>query len=165
MTAHKNDADALLQAVLSQARAAGIPVSGAIEPQVRINTRATTRFGRCSGSNGRFVIELSARLLDAPEAACRQTLAHELLHTCRGCRNHQALWRSYAARMNAQFGYSIGRVSSCEALGLEPAGPIRYRLRCEGCGAVLTRQRRSPLVEHPERYRCRCGGRLIRLGE
>ena len=96
-----NDFDRLLQAVLAQARALGIPVSSQIDPHVAVNRRAVTRFGCCICKDGRFTIELTARLLDAPEQACRQTLAHEILHTCPGCRNHGPRWKHYAQRMNA----------------------------------------------------------------
>ena len=39
--------DALLQEVIAQAKAIHIPVSEAIQPHVRINHRATGRFGAC----------------------------------------------------------------------------------------------------------------------
>ncbi len=155
-----NDPDALLARVLAQAASLGIPVSRELDPHVAINSRAKTRFGRCIRRQGRFYVELSARLLDAPETACLQTLAHEALHTCPGCQNHQARWKGYAARMNAAFGYEIERTGSPAALGVSDERPVRYRLVCERCGAELTRMKKSPLIAHPERYRCRCGGRL-----
>jgi predicted SprT family Zn-dependent metalloprotease len=156
-----NDPDRLLQQVIAEARAIRIPVSRAICPTVRINTRATTRFGRCIREGWGWVIELSDRMLDAPERSCRQTLAHEILHTCRGCANHQAAWKEYARRMSEAYGYDIRRTDDCEHLGVVDTRTIRYRLVCERCGATIGRTRRSALVEHPERYRCRCGGRLI----
>lgn len=153
-----NDFDALLPRVLEQARALGIPVSGRIAPHVRVNRRAATRLGCCIRQGREFTIELSARLLEADERACRQTLAHEVLHTCPGCGNHGAVWKGYAARMNAAYGYEIARTGS--AAGEKPP---RYLLVCRGCGAQFQRMRRSPLVEHPERYRCKCGGYLTRI--
>ena len=104
----------------------------------------------------------TAALLEAEERACMQTLAHEVLHTCPGCRNHGALWKEYAARMNGAYGYAISRTGTCEALGVADVRPVRYRLVCERCGQEFCRSRRSPLVDHPERYRCRCGGVLRR---
>lgn len=157
------DADRLLETVIDEARAAGIPVPETIDPKVRINRRATTRFGCCMAQGGRFVIELSSRLLDASEAACRETLAHEVLHTCRGCRDHGVRWKAYAARMKDRYGYEIARTSSCEALGIPDTRKLRYWLVCERCGARIGRSRRSKLIQHPQRYRCRCGGRLSEL--
>lgn len=82
-----NEFDALLARAVEQARALGIPVSARISPRVAVNRRAVTRFGCCIRRGGEYVIELSERLLEAEERACMQTLAHEVLHTCPGCRN------------------------------------------------------------------------------
>lgn len=154
--------DGLLSQVLEQARSLGIPVSGRIDPHVKINNRAVTRFGCCiRQKDGIFVIELTGRLLDAADQACLQTLAHEVLHTCPGCRDHGALWRSYAGRMNAAFGYAISRTGTCGELGVPDTRKIRHLVVCARCGREFPRTKASPLVLHPERYRCKCGGTLI----
>lgn len=157
-----NDFDALLVRVLAQARALGIPVSDRIAPHVGVNRRAVTRFGCCKRRGKDFQIELSERLLRAPEGACLQTLAHEALHTCPGCENHGARWKGYAGRMNTAYGYAIARTGTCQDLGVEDARVARYQLVCTRCGAEFSRTRLSPLVRHPERYRCKCGGTLRR---
>ena len=107
-----NDCDALLREVTAQAVALGIPVSQKVEPHVVINTRAATRFGCCifDGKTGCFRIEVARRVAEGPEMSCRETLAHELLHTCYGCQNHGARWKEYAQRMNNAYGYHIRRV-------------------------------------------------------
>ena len=158
----REDIDALLARVIGQARALRIPVPAEIPPNVVLNSRATGRFGCCVRKNGRFTIELSSRLLGAEEKAVMQTLAHEVLHTCYGCANHGARWKGYAARMNAAYGYEIARTDSCEKLGVPDTARVRYVLVCTKCGARITRSRRSRLVDHPECYRCRCGGKLER---
>ncbi|MEA5050891.1 MAG: SprT-like domain-containing protein [Oscillospiraceae bacterium] len=156
-----NDADALLGAVIGEAKALGIPVSPAIRPQVVVNRRAKKRFGCCIHRGFAYTIELSDVLLAADERLCRQTLAHEILHTCWGCRNHGARWKSYAARMNAAYGYSIARTQDPARLGLaEKPGTVNHVVVCERCGRRFERTRRSKLTEHPDRYRCTCGGRL-----
>lgn len=157
------DADKLLKVVIAEAKALGIPVSAGILPNVQINTRAKTRLGRCIVSaDGSCQIELAERMLSAGEHACKTVLAHEILHSCKGCRNHQAQWKHFAQRMNAAYGYDIRRTHSPQALGiLVDAKPCRYRLQCQRCGAVLERMKKSPLVRHLERYRCRCGGPFI----
>ena len=152
--------DALLAKVIAQARQAGIPVSPAIDPKVRVNRRARTRFGCCIQKNGRFYIELASQLLSAREQAVCQVLAHEVLHTCRGCDNHGLRWKDYAQRMNELYGYGVERTDSFEKLGLEDQRPVKYLVVCQSCGRQLPRMKRSPLVEHPERYRCSCGGAL-----
>jgi len=154
------DVDGLLAQMIGEARALGIPVSKGIAPHVRLNTRAVARFGCCVRRGAGYEIELSARLPEAGERAVRETLAHEVLHTCWGCRNHGERWKGYAARMNAAYGYGIARTGTWEALGLTDQKPINYLLVCQNCGLEIPRTRCSNLVRHPERYRCRCGGRL-----
>ena len=157
----QGEIDKLLARVIAQARAVKIPVSEHICPQVRLNRRAKTRFGCCVRQGGAYIIELSARLAEeGSEDAVLQVLAHEALHTCRGCANHGARWKSYAAKMNAAYGYGISRTDKFEDLGLEDDRPVRYWVVCAQCGRRTPRMKRSPLVEHPERYRCTCGGTL-----
>lgn len=159
-----NDFDALLKTVLAEVRAAGIPAALLIDPHVRINRRASRRFGCCIAKGPLHIIELSWRLLQADEHICRTILCHEILHTCRGCKNHGARWKQYAARMEQLHGYRVSRTDSYENLGIADTAPApNYILECTRCGARIERLRRSALVQHPERYRCRCGGALRRI--
>lgn len=157
-----NQFDELLPQVAQEAKALGLPISDRICPHVQINRRAVSRFGCCRLEKEGYVIELAEGLLTASEAACRQTLAHELLHTCPGCQNHGPLWKSYAQRMNQAYGYQIARTGTWQALGLPEAAPVRHLVVCQACGRIFRRSRASALVCHPERYRCQCGGQLVR---
>ena len=155
-----NDCDALLKEVMTQARQLGIPISAKIEPRVVVNRRAVTRFGCCKYVGDKCIIEVADRVAEGPEQSCRETLAHEVLHTCYGCRNHGKRWRGYAERMNQAYGYNISRASTAEKLGVKETNPCKYLLRCQSCGAEYRRYRASPLTRYPERDRCKCGGRL-----
>ena len=153
--------DGLLALAVSQARAVNIPVSQNIRPQVRLNRRARTRFGCCVRRDGAYTIELSELLArQGEERAILQVLCHEVLHTCYGCSNHGARWKGYAQRMNAAYGYQIQRTDNYDALGIQDHRPVRYYVVCQRCGRRIPRMKRSPLVDHPERYRCACGGTL-----
>ena len=158
----KMEFDAMLRAVLEQVRAAGIPAAAQIDPQVRLNTRAKKRYGRCICKNGRYEIELSAHLVHADSSFVYTVLAHEVLHTCPGCMNHGPHWKQYAARMGERYGYSIARTAQ---YALVPGAPREapYLLQCAACGTLFPRQRMSRSVREPGRYRCRCGGKLLRL--
>lgn len=159
-----NDCDGLMREVADQARRLDIPISKQIEPHVKINRRAVNRLGCCRKQKDTFVIELAARVAESGEESCRETLAHEVLHTCPGCQNHGALWKEYARRMNEAYGYNIRRVAAEETVGSIQPRPFKYIVRCEKCGAEIGRYRASPLTRYPERYRCRCGGKLRRTG-
>ncbi len=157
-----NDFDKLLTAVKKEASDIGIPISGKISSHVSVNTRAKSRFGSCTKQNGRFVIELSSMLLDAPEKSCRQTIAHELIHTCPGCMDHGERFMYYAARMNNAYGYDIKRTNSVEEMGVnyDRTEDAKFIITCRKCGKEFSRLRRSTLTDNPSRYRCKCGGEL-----
>lgn len=161
-----NDFDRLLLEVAAEAVRAGVPISDRIKRTVRINTRAKKRFGMCIFEDGCYTIELSSMLLTAPERSCRQTLAHELIHTCRGCDNHGALFCRYAELMNKTYGYHISRTNSLEEMGVDrevSEKNVHYILQCQRCKAEIKRSRCSSVVAHPSRYRCQCGGKLKRI--
>ena len=146
-----NNFDDLLEQVMDEARRADIPISKKIFPHIKVNSRAKSRFGRCIRENdGRFMIELSSRLYDAPEHSCRQTLAHELIHTCEGCMNHGELFRRYAEKMNRKYGYNIKRTNSAEEMGVESGSENgKYIVVCKKCGKEIRRTRQSPLTKNP----------------
>ena len=149
-------------------RGMGIPVSKKLTPHVIVNTRAKRRLGCCYVQNGVYSIEVSARQLEDREKL-RQTLAHELLHTCPGCRNHGERWKAYAEQVNNALGLSIQRLSPAEGEMTEGEviplrhDTVKYVLECQSCGAKLYRSRMSKAVKSPWRYRCQCGGKLKRI--
>ena len=115
----KQELDALLAELSAQLRELGIPLGKHIAPQVEVNTRAQRRLGCCVCREGRFTIQVSARLLeDGP--LLRATLLHELLHTCYGCQNHGKRWKAYAQRVG-------------EALGWKSPAPSPWRARPSPC--------------------------------
>ena len=70
-----NDCDALLREVMAEAAKLKIPFSDRIDPKVRINCRAATRFGCCIYKEGRYLIEVAQRVAEGPERSCRETRA------------------------------------------------------------------------------------------
>ncbi len=159
----QEELDALLAEMEQALRDLGLPLSRKICPCVQVNTRARRRLGCSICRDGAYYIEVSASLLDRPELL-RQTLAHELLHTCPGCRNHGERWKAYAAQVNQALGFSIQRLAPAEG----EEGPLRqdtvkYLLKCQECGKIFPRARMSKTVKQPWRYRCPCGGKLKRI--
>lgn len=162
----KEDVNIILEEVIREAQAVNIPVPSNINKQVYINPRPKRRFGCCSTKSGKFNIEISEFLLKAEESKIRGVIAHEVLHTCRGCRDHGLRWKEYAKKMNDAYGYNIKRASSFEELGLETiARPeeqkeIKYIIKCLNCGKEYPRQRFTCVMQKIEAYRCQCGGKL-----
>ncbi len=155
----------LLQDVISECKAIRLPVSNYIEPEVLINKRAKKRFGACRKTEKGFIIEISEFMLDAEPEHIKNTLAHEVLHTCIGCQNHGKKWKGMARAMNDQYGYKITTTSSFEKMGLkkpqeEQNKKYNYMIQCQSCGKIIYRQRKSKLITHTNHYRCTCGGFL-----
>jgi len=152
----------LLQEVILEAKQLNIPISQNIDPNVIINTRAK-RFGRCSRKSGKFIIELSSIFDKAEDKMAKQTLVHEILHTCPDSMNHQAIWKSHVSKMNRAYGYKIARTNSCENIGVEReiSKNAKYTIECQKCHNKSYKDRISGVIRTPEKYHCKCGGRLI----
>ncbi len=157
----------LLQQVIEEASALGIPVSRHISPSLHINKRTKARFGGCKKVKGfvhcTYQIEISRVLLDAKAEIIKEILAHEILHSCPSSMNHGVTWKNHCLKMEKAYGYRLERTSSYEKLGIEDprsAKNYRYMIECKRCGQKIYRQRKSPLSEETNKYRCRCGGNL-----
>ena len=129
----------------------------------RLNRRAQSRLGLCKKQGGRYTVEISSKLLDERTSVQTliETILHEQLHTCYGCMKHTGRWKLLAQRVNDAFGFSVARTADEDSIPEDMLPKPKYIVRCRGCGLELPRQKLSPLVKHPERYRCaKCGGKL-----
>ena len=132
-----------------------------------VNNRAKTRWGLCKQNlNKTFEIQIAERLLTddrISEKACKETIIHEILHTCKGCMNHTGKWKYYAEVMNQVYGYNIKRVTTGTEKGVEDyktksTMAIKYIFTCENCGATIYRKRDSRFTKNYRKYGCaRCG--------
>lgn len=77
--------------------------------------------GQCRYRNGSYTINISCRLLEesVPREILKQTVLHEILHTCKNCMNHKTEWKEVANQVNRAYGYNIKRCTSAEELGLQ----------------------------------------------
>lgn len=156
----------ILNEVIKEAQEVKIPVPANISEEIIINPRPKKRYGCCRRKDGRFSIEVSEFAVDCEEKSLRQIIAHEVIHTCRGCYDHGEKWKKYAKLMNDAYGYNIKRTSSLKELGIErneeteKQQKIRYIIKCKKCGKEYPRQRATRVTQNIRKYRCKCGGRL-----
>lgn len=163
----RQEIDQYLLHIIQEFKAIGFPV-----PEEKIDktvgySSTTTKFGMCKKRNGRFTIYLSRYALNNTEIV-KDTLVHEVIHTLPGADNHGADFKQYASIVNKKLGYHIkcrGSREEAAASGLEQARRERfkYKLVCQKCGSQILRQRRTKLVQHPEHYRCVCGGAFDKI--
>lgn len=144
--------------------------------EVTVNYRAKSRWGQCckrfDAYGTMYKIDIRCDLChpDAPEKALKETIIHEIIHTCPDCMCHTGEWLRLVGIVNDCYNYNIKRGETAEDKGMdefyrtheETREEDKYRFVCEGCGQIVTRKRASDFVRHPELYRCaRCKGRFI----
>lgn len=132
-----------------------------------INRRAKTRWGQCKEKpDHTYEIQIAEQLLTDPrisEQSCKETIIHEILHSCPGCMRHTGLWKRYAEVMNQVYGYHIKRVVTGAEMGVEnyqakTEQAYKYVFTCENCGATIYRKRDSRFTKYYRHYGCaRCG--------
>lgn len=160
-----------LQEVIEQAKSINIKL-GKINLVVDIS-RAKSWFGQCRKRNGIYEIRIS-KFHEGGENAIKETIAHEILHTCKDCMNHGSEWKRNAELMNKKYGYHIQRVGGqyinengvLENKTITKEQSIyknNYILKCEYCGTTWNRSRMSKFVLHPDWYSCKCGGNIKRI--
>ena len=166
----------MLQEVIIEAKACSLDLSP-INPTVDIS-RATSWYGQCkrkAGSNI-YQIRISKYHLDSDVNAVRETIAHEICHASRTCKNHDAVWKRRASVMNKAYGYHIERVGGSyidsktnevkkKSLDTPSKGYKNvYIIECECCKHQYIRTRMTRSIKHPEHYTCGvCHGKLKRV--
>lgn len=141
--------------------------------EFKVNTTAAKRWGQCRAVPGGYSININIALLDERNdvEGLKNTIIHELLHSCKGGGGHREEWKRLAEKVNRAYGYNIKRCSSADEKGVtEIAIPTRktsstsYYIKCDKCGKIYTRTKRTKVVQHPEFYRCGiCNGTLSRI--
>ena len=128
---------------------------------VTVNTRAVRRLGQCRRRYNNYHINISSMLLSdsVPIEILKNTIIHEILHSCNGCMNHGETWLRLAAIMNAR-GYKIETTAKADTMQYIERPKAAYTIVCESCGHVFERYRMSDLVKNTDNYRCACGGKL-----
>lgn len=157
--------------VLEDVMNSGIEVGNITD--VTVSYRAKRRFGQCCyrRADGTYTINISSFILaDGTETqAVKNTIAHEIIHTVKGCMNHGPEWKKQAAiLMKYHTEYKITRTSSIEEYGIEAAqkteDEYRYLYKCTSCGRLVGRNRESNFTRNVSRYRCgACHGKFVTI--
>ena len=166
----------MLQEVITEAKACNLDL-GQINPIVDISS-ATSWFGQCKRKAGSSIyqIRISKYHLNNDINAVRETIAHEICHASKTCKNHDNEWKRRASIMNKKYNYHIQRVSGYYAdsetneikkKSLDtPKKDSKniYIIECECCKHQYIRTRMTNSIKHPEHYTCGvCHGKLKRV--
>ena len=137
--------------------------------EVKPNGRLRTVLGKCKYNRrtGNYSIEINTCLLtdEAETQAAKETIIHELIHTCPGCMNHGYEWKRRGERASRMLGYDVCRLRSVDKLNdwkVEvKEETFKYALVCNDCGKEYKFKRWCGKLENPSRFVCgRCKGSL-----
>lgn len=120
----------------------------------------TSYLGMCSKTADGFNLTFSTYIL-GNEELLKNTIAHELVHTIKGCYNHGDLFKATGKSLE-RYGFQgvDERVSDAEEMEIAKKNKAKYVLSCVKCGKQWYRQKKSKMVTQPWNYGCKCGGML-----
>lgn len=130
-----------------------------------------TTLGICNYDKYRntYEIEINMCLLsdNADVSALKDTIIHELIHTCPGCMNHGKEWKRRAEVVNWKLGYNISRCATTSEMKAAnvviDSEPYKFGIVCDNCGIVAKRKRdkNGGIINRINNYRCgKCKGSL-----
>lgn len=164
---------------IDEMNAIEIPFGRIVE--ITVNYRAKKRWGQCCQSydvyGECFKININADLChpDANYRGLKETVIHEIIHTCPDCMCHTGEWKRLADLVNDCYGYHIKRCSTSEDKGMgdfykanpRPVKKIEYKYEftCKGCGHMVRLKKKTKFAEYYYLYSCGwCGGKFIATG-
>ena len=169
------DLNKLFNEVLEDFDALGIEYGKIVE--VVPNSRAQSRWGQCRKRPNGYYININVALLadNIGDQGAKETIAHEICHTIKGCMNHGDKWKHYAQLLSV-FGYNIKRTNSAEDKGISAevhsaSKNYKYEVRCEKCGSTSYYQKKGTVVntlmtQKYHGYRCgKCGSHGLKVKE
>ncbi|CRH92175.1 SprT-like family protein [Peptoniphilus asaccharolyticus DSM 20463] len=138
-------ADETLLKVKSEIEQLGIQV-GKIKPSVKLTSNKTT-LGTCNKlNNSDFDFEIRITKYIANEQALKNTIAHEILHSVKGCFNHQKKWKAMAEKVNSKYGYNITRLGDISEANVKP----KYIVVCKNCGLEYKYFKKGKVIKYLE---------------
>ena len=168
---NKDEFESLLLEVKRELLKFKIPVSNDIDPCINYVTTFST-LGMCERNSNplyKYNLTFSELIFYFPINTIKDIIAHELIHSCPNCFDHRNTFKMYANTVNRLGGYNVYRCLSREdTLPYLPKHiqekykqEPKYFVKCNKCGDVVYRFKKSNLIQHPEQYRCCiCGGKF-----
>ena len=145
---------------------------------ISLNSRMTA-WGKCKKNKKStwcdldsvsFRIEINPMLVDEnvtpTEEGLVNTILHEILHTCESSFNHGATWQKHCDTIRRHYGIDIKRTNTAEEKTVNEAACqeyYKYICKCNDCGHIVGRNRKSNFVNYPHLYRHICGGSFTRI--
>lgn len=176
-----NTLNILLKEEIEKALALGLELD-TIDPIVGID-RSHSHYGCCKYLKNepyKYKIYITKFFLHAPIDEIRTVIMHEVLHTIKGSRGHDKIWKNAAIKVRKFYDYLGGDYHLCSTPYSQDRrnyphtqieekvdkNTAKYQLKCPKCGYIFYKTRMCSMVKKPNNYwHTTCGKnyRLIRL--
>ena len=158
----KNDIQEIFLEEVDKAINAGLPIPTNLDTHIQFNKRKTA-LGVCTKNRRSSLckIALSIYMLDMPERMIRETIAHELCHTCSND-SHGKQWKFYANILNNKYGYHISRLANREdtkkfnEISGYKRNKDKYAIECPNCNRRWYYARMCWTIKCTEDGECKC---------
>lgn len=114
-------------------------------------------YGACdithSDNNLIFNIYINSLFLDedCPLIELKDTIIHELIHTCPRCGIHGKTWMKYAKIMNEKYGYELTTSKDNDEI-FHKDKPILHKYVCPKCESIANFRTEHPECDEPNTY-------------
>lgn len=165
---NKQMLETYLNAILEQCNILNIPIGKDII--IMTDYRSSRNLGRCTKlsyykikdtelEDYDYQIKISKFVFKEDRNLLKNTLAHELLHTCENCMNHGNQWKYFAAKMNKNYDYDIKILYNSGT-----TKRAKYIIECTSCGNKATRYKDCKAIQNLHRCSCgKCGSKELKL--
>ncbi len=146
--------------------------SGNVRPKLKFE-KSTREFGSCQRiyvGNDRYEFKVSINTYALQNEECvRNTLAHELVHTCDGCFNHGKQFKRVGYWVKRKMGIDVNTYGTAEealksGLRDHQINSAKYIVGCPTCNQRWYKQRMCKVVEYPQFFSCaKCRTPLVRV--
>lgn len=82
----------------------------------------------------------------------KETIIHELIHTCSRCWTHGKTWMKYANIMNNKYSYELTTIKDYDAI-FNKEKPILHHYICPNCGSIYNTRTINECDYNPNNYK------------
>lgn len=133
-----------------------VPYSNKIDDNVRISKRAFRFLGRCTKNwlKDSYFITVSQPLLNTNNTKLiKETLIHELIHTCKNCFNHGNNFKYFMYVVNNETDYNVtinsnNKEYAKQVENFRKNSKPKYKITCVKCGMVTYRSRLNKNIKY-----------------
>ena len=129
--------------------------------RIYVNKNFKSTWGRCHYNKKENIYEIQINPIlvqdDTEDISLKNTIIHEILHTCEGALNHGPIWKSLAEKVNKAYPeYNIKRTTSSKEKNVKVE--YKYVLECKNCKKTFGFHRMCKYIKYSNAFKCKCGG-------